>query len=76
MREHLIFAGILLIFVGILIVFLGVILGSKENVKTEWGFFGLIGPIPFGIWNSKGAFILTIMIFIILMLILILIKKW
>ncbi|MEM5772863.1 MAG: TIGR00304 family protein [Candidatus Aenigmatarchaeota archaeon] len=77
MQENLIFIGILLIFVGILLIFLGAILSSKE-VKTEWGFFGLIGPIPFGAWSSKRVFALTIILFIILVIILSLMKviKW
>ncbi|MEM7821660.1 MAG: TIGR00304 family protein [Candidatus Aenigmatarchaeota archaeon] len=75
MQEQLVFIGILLIFVGMLIVFLGAILGLKET-RVDWGVFGLIGPIPFGAWNSKKAFILSITIFIVSMIILILIKRW
>ena len=76
MQENLILIGILLVLGGILLIFLGAILGSKENVKTEWGFFGLIGPIPIGAWSSKKAFILTMGIIIILVLILILMRRW
>lgn len=66
----------LLIFVGILLIFLGAILGQKENVKTEWGVFGLIGPIPFGAWNSEKILILTVMFFIIFVVLLLLMKTW
>lgn len=78
MQEQLILLGILLIFIGIVLIFLGAVLGSRENVRSEWGFFGLIGPIPFGVWKSEKAFILTLTIFIISLIILILMKvvKW
>jgi uncharacterized membrane protein len=76
MQENLILVGIFLILVGIFLIFLGAIIGSKENVKTEWGFFGLIGPVPIGAWSSRKAFILTIGIIIILVLILIVMKRW
>jgi uncharacterized membrane protein len=76
MEENLILMGVLLIFVGILLIFLGIIFGSKENVKTEWGFFGLIGPLPIGFWSSKRAFIFTVGLIIILVLVLMLMKKW
>jgi len=65
-----------LVFVGIFLIFLGAFFGPKENVKTEWGFFGLIGPVPIGFWSSKKAFIFTIGVIIILVLVLILMKKW
>ena len=67
--------GISLIFIGFLLIFIGAIL-SSENVKTEWGFFGLIGPIPIGAWNSKKAFLFTLGAIIILILVLILVKEW
>jgi uncharacterized membrane protein len=76
MQENLVLIGIFLIFIGILLIFLGAILGSKENVKTEWGFFGLIGPVPIGFWSSKKAFIFTVGLIIILVLILIFMKRW
>jgi uncharacterized membrane protein len=76
MEENLILMGVLLIFVGILLIFLGIIFGSKENVKTEWGFFGLIGPVPIGFWSSKKAFIFTVGLIIILVLVLTLMKRW
>ncbi|MEM5766356.1 MAG: hypothetical protein QW423_01840 [Candidatus Aenigmatarchaeota archaeon] len=75
MEEKLILTGFLLIFFGFLLIFLGAVLSSK-NLKTEWGFFGLIGPIPFGVWSDKRAFILTITIFAIMLTIFILLKKW
>lgn len=64
-----------MIFVGFILIFLGAILGSKE-IESEWGFFGLIGPIPFGAWSSKRVFALSITIFIVMLTILILIKRW
>ena len=76
MQENLVLIGIFLIFIGILLIFLGAILGSKENVKTEWGFFGLIGPVPIGFWSSKKTFIFTVELIIILVLILIFMKRW
>jgi uncharacterized membrane protein len=76
MQENLILTGILLVFIGILLIFIGAVLGSKE-VKTEWGFFGLIGPIPIGAWSSMKVFVLTIIISMLFMvLVFAFIKKW
>jgi uncharacterized membrane protein len=72
--QNLVLIGMSLIFIGILLILIGTILGSK-NVRTEWGFFGLIGPIPVGAWSSKKTFIFTTIIFIILILVLLSIKK-
>lgn len=73
MKENLLLMGILMIFLGILLIVIGAILSSRET-KVEWGFFGLIGPIPIGAWSSQRALVLTLMILISLIVILILLK--
>ncbi|MEM7814224.1 MAG: DUF131 domain-containing protein [Candidatus Aenigmatarchaeota archaeon] len=73
MNENLVLIGSLLIFFGILLIFLGAI-SDQKNSKVEWGFFGLIGPIPFGFWSSKKIFILSIVFMIIILMILVLMR--
>lgn len=75
MEERLILIGILLILIGVLLTVIGNVLKLKE-AKVEWGFFGLIGPVPIGAWSNKKTFILTMGIIIILVLILTFMKKW
>jgi len=75
MEENLILAGIVMIFLGILLIVIGTILSSRE-AKVEWGFFGLIGPIPIGAWSSQKMFVLTLIVLIFLITILLLLKKW
>lgn len=73
MDEKLIFISSFLIFLGILLLIIGVILNKK--VKTEFGFFGLIGPIPIGFWSSKTALLLTL-VFLFVSILIILMIRW
>lgn len=69
MQEQLIPIGILVILVGFALVVIGSILTAfKGKAKTEWGFFGLIGPFPIGAWSGRNVFIITIVIAVIFLL--------
>lgn len=68
------FIGLFLVLLGIFLIFIAGILNKK--VKTEWGFFGLIGPIPIGFWSSKTMFLLTLAFLVLFIIIIFMIFKW
>jgi len=61
--EQLVTVGIIVILLDSGLVIIGSILNtskSNSNTKTEWGFFGLIGPFPIGFGSSKQSFLFTV----------------
>ncbi|MEM2932882.1 MAG: hypothetical protein QW622_01580 [Candidatus Pacearchaeota archaeon] len=78
--DKLFTIGISLIIIGIIIVFiasLSSLFGKKT--KTEVGFGGFIGPIPFGVFSSKQAFwiwLALFLLFIFILIIFIIINKF
>lgn len=64
MNDQILFLGILLIIIGTLLVFLSSI-GNQSNVK--YSVIGFVGPIPFGISNSRDLLIISILISIIIL---------
>lgn len=62
MYEQLVILGIIAILAGFVLIVLGFVLGaskSSSTSKTEWGFFGIIGPFPIGFGSSKNSFLLA-----------------
>jgi uncharacterized membrane protein len=78
MIEYLVPAGIFLIFLGVIVIFAGSTLNAgnpkvAEKSSVHVGVGGFIGPVPFGIVNSKvalyllvGLMVLTVIVWFIL----------
>lgn len=74
--EQLIPIGILIIFIGFVVVITGLILLTlKSKGKTEYGFGGFIGPIPFGFATRKEFLYLIIGLSIVLIIVFLFISK-
>jgi len=71
--NSLFLLGIALILIGIGLIIYSSILGSKE---VEYGFIGIIGPIPIVISSSREMLILSIVIFIIILFILLIFLRY
>ncbi len=60
------FAGLMLIFVGMVFIIISLIsLVLKGEVRGEVAVGGFIGPIPFGFFTSKKAFLLWLTIMVV-----------
>jgi uncharacterized protein (TIGR00304 family) len=68
MIKNIIPIGILVTIIGFIIIFIGALLSAQaleQKTNVKFSFFGLIGPIPFGLGNDKRLFLLSVMATII-----------